>query len=58
MRGVYVGSRRMFTEMNAAIDRNGLTPVIDQVVAYEQAPDAYRHLDSQTHVGKVVIAHS
>jgi len=58
IRGVYVGSRRMFTEMNAAIDRNGLTPVIDQVFAYEQAPDAYRHLDSQTHVGKVVIAHS
>jgi NADPH:quinone reductase-like Zn-dependent oxidoreductase len=58
LRGVYVGSRQMFTEMNAAIDTNGLTPVIDQVFSYEQAPDAYRHVDSQTHVGKVVIAHT
>jgi NADPH:quinone reductase-like Zn-dependent oxidoreductase len=56
LRGVYVGSRRMFVEMNAAIDANGLDPVIDRVFAFDEARDAYRHLGSQTHVGKVVIA--
>jgi len=58
MRGVYVGSRRMFTDMNAAIAINGLTPVIDQVFDFEATKDAYRHLESQTHVGKVVIGHT
>jgi len=55
LRGVYVGSRRMFVEMNAAIDTNGLDPVIDRVFAFDEARDAYHHLGSQTHVGKVVI---
>jgi len=55
LRGVYVGSRRMFSEMNAAIDTNGLQPVIDRSFAFEEAQSAYRHLRSQTHVGKVVI---
>lgn len=55
LRGVYVGSRRMFSEMNAAIETNGLQPVIDRAFAFEDAQRAYRHLRSQTHVGKVVI---
>lgn len=55
LRGVYVGSRRMFSEMNAAINASGLQPVIDRSFAFEEAQSAYRHLRSQTHVGKVVI---
>ena len=31
------------------------TPVIDKVFSFENAIDAYAHLESQTHVGKVVI---
>ncbi len=58
MRGVYVGSRRMFVEMNAAITVNGLTPVIDATFPFDAAADAYRHLQSQRHVGKVVIDHT
>lgn len=57
LRGVYVGSRRMFTDMNAAIEVNALEPVIDRTFPFEQAADAYRHLESQQHVGKVVIEH-
>ncbi len=56
LRGVYVGSRRMFTEMVAAIDANAMEPVIDQVFAFEDAQSAYRHLRAQAHVGKVVIS--
>lgn len=56
LRGLYVGSREMFAEMNAAIDLHGLEPLVDEVFPFEQADAAYRHLASQTHVGKVVIS--
>jgi NADPH:quinone reductase-like Zn-dependent oxidoreductase len=55
LRGVYVGSREMFLDMNAAIDQNGLSPVVDRVFPFEAAAEAYAHLESQAHVGKVVI---
>ncbi|MDH4145172.1 MAG: NAD(P)-dependent alcohol dehydrogenase [Acidimicrobiia bacterium] len=57
LRGVYVGSRDMFVDMNAAIDANGLEPLIDRVFPFDEAADAYRYLESQAHIGKVVIAH-
>ena len=31
------------------------TPVIDRIFSFENAIDAFAHLESQTHVGKVVI---
>ena len=55
LRGIYVGSRQMFEAMNRAIDLHRIAPVIDRVFGFEQAKDAYRHLESQQHVGKVVI---
>lgn len=54
-RGIFVGSRRMFEEMNAAIEVNGIKPAIDQVFPLEAAPEAYRYQFSQAHLGKVVI---
>jgi len=55
LRGIYVGSRQMFDAMNRAIAVNTLRPVIDRVFAFEQAADAYRHMQSQAHLGKIVI---
>jgi NADPH:quinone reductase-like Zn-dependent oxidoreductase len=55
LRGIYVGSRQMFEAMNRAIALHRIVPVVDRVFDFEQAKDAYRHLESQTHVGKVVI---
>ena len=55
LRGIYVGSRQMFEAMNRAIELHKIVPVIDRVFGFEQAKDAYRHLESQKHVGKVVI---
>ncbi len=55
LRGIYVGSREMFEAMNRAIALHALRPVIDRVFPFEAAPDAYRHLAGQTHLGKVVI---
>ena len=55
LRGIYVGSRQMFEAMNRAIAVNALHPVIDRVFAFEQAAEAYRHMQSQVHLGKIVI---
>ena len=55
MRGIYVGSREMFLDMNRAIVANSIRPAIDCTFDFEQARDAYRHLESGSHFGKVVI---
>ncbi len=55
LRGIFVGSREMFEAMNRAIALHRLRPVIDRVFPFEQAREAYRHLQGASHVGKVVI---
>ena len=58
VQGLYVGNRQMFEAMNRAIEAAGLKPVIDKVFPFAQARDAYRHLKSQNHFDKIVIAHA
>jgi NADPH:quinone reductase-like Zn-dependent oxidoreductase len=53
---VYVGSVQQFERMNDAVTRSKLHPVIDRVFPFEDADKAYRHLESGSHFGKVVIA--
>jgi NADPH:quinone reductase-like Zn-dependent oxidoreductase len=55
LHGIGVGSTTMFEDMNAAIDVNGIKPIIDRVFPFDAAADAYRHLASRDFVGKVVI---
>ncbi len=55
LQGVGVGSTRMFEEMNAAIEVNRITPVIDRVFPFEEAAEAFRRLASRQFVGKIVI---
>ena len=55
LRGIYVGSRQMFEAMNRAIAVNQLRPVIDRVFAFDEGREAYRHMQGQSHVGKIVI---
>ncbi len=56
LQGVYVGSRRMFIEMNAAISGGGMHPIIDQTFAFDDAPGAYHAMRAAGHFGKLVIA--
>jgi NADPH:quinone reductase-like Zn-dependent oxidoreductase len=56
VQGIYVGSREMFESMNRAISLHKLRPVIDRVFPFEEAPAAYRHMESGAHFGKIVIA--
>jgi len=56
IQGILVGSREMFEGMNRAMAVNQVHPVIDKVFPFEQAREAYRHLESGAHFGKVCIA--
>lgn len=55
VRGIYVGNRDMFEAMNRAIAHHHLTPVVDRVFPFAEAPAAYRYQESGAHFGKVVI---
>ena len=55
LQGIFVGSRRMFTEMNTAITVNRLKPVIDKTFAFDQAREALEFMKAGSHFGKIVI---
>jgi NADPH:quinone reductase-like Zn-dependent oxidoreductase len=55
VQGIYVGSRAMFEEMNAAIARAKMHPVIDRVFDFDNARGAFVHMRSASHFGKIVI---
>jgi NADPH:quinone reductase-like Zn-dependent oxidoreductase len=55
LRGIRVGTREMFEQMNLAIEANGIKPVIHSVIPFESALDAWRLQASGDFVGKIVI---
>ena len=55
VRGVYVGSRRMFEALNRALSTSQLHPIVDRVFPFAEYREAYEHLASGAHFGKVVI---
>jgi len=55
MQGILVGSRRMFEEMNAAIESNRLKPVIDKTFAFKEVSEALKYMESGAHFGKIVL---
>ena len=56
VRGIFVGSRAMFEGMNQFLTEHAIRPVIDRVFPFADAAAAFRHLESGSHFGKVVIA--
>jgi NADPH:quinone reductase-like Zn-dependent oxidoreductase len=55
LQGVTVGSRRDQIDTVRAIEANGIMPVIDSTFALEHLADAFRHLASGEHFGKICI---
>jgi NADPH:quinone reductase-like Zn-dependent oxidoreductase len=55
LQGIYVGSRRMFEDMNRAIEHHAIKPVLDQQFAFDAAPAAFHAMESQQHFGKIVL---
>lgn len=54
-RNITVGDRAGLLELSRAVEASGLKPVIDRVFAFDDAREAFSHLESGTHFGKVVI---
>lgn len=53
--GIYVGSRKMFEDMNQAISLNKLRPVIDHVYNFPDWRTAIEDMQRGEHFGKIVI---
>jgi len=55
LRGILVGSVAQFKDMNRLFVARQIKPVVDKVFAFEELKEAYKHLESQKFVGKIVI---
>jgi NADPH:quinone reductase-like Zn-dependent oxidoreductase len=55
VQGIYVGSRAMFEEMNAAIAEARMRPVVDRVFGFDEVREAFSYMESGSHFGKIVI---
>jgi NADPH:quinone reductase-like Zn-dependent oxidoreductase len=55
LHAVRVGSRAMFRDLLRALEQHRLHPQIDRVFAFSEAPEAFRHLMTGVHFGKIVI---
>jgi NADPH:quinone reductase-like Zn-dependent oxidoreductase len=56
LQGVTVGSVEDLKAMADGIAANRMKPVIDKVFAFDQAKQAFAHMESGAHFGKVAIA--
>ena len=56
LQGVTVGSVEDLTAMVDAIAANAMKPVIDRIFSFDQAKQAFAHMESGAHFGKVAIA--
>ena len=55
LKGILVGPRDRFEEMNAFYEKHQIRPSVDRVYGFEEAKDAFHHLAEGKHFGKVVI---
>jgi NADPH:quinone reductase-like Zn-dependent oxidoreductase len=55
VQGIFVGSREMFSAMNAAISLHQLHPIIDRTFGFAEFPEALRLMETGGHFGKIVV---
>jgi NADPH:quinone reductase-like Zn-dependent oxidoreductase len=55
VQGIYVGSRLMFERLNRAIDLHVIKPVIDRTFPWTEYKEALRHMEGQSHFGKICL---
>jgi len=56
VQGIYMESAQELKALMHAVDTIKLKPAIDSVFAFDKAIDAFKHLESQKHLGKIVIS--
>ena len=55
IKGLASGSRAMTAAAVATVAEHGIINPVDQEFAFADAPDAFRHLESGSHFGKILI---
>jgi len=55
LQGIYCGSKQMLQGLNRAYAANEVKPVVDKVYAFNDAPQAFRDMQSAKHFGKLVV---
>ncbi|MBU1252771.1 MAG: zinc-binding dehydrogenase, partial [Alphaproteobacteria bacterium] len=55
VQGLTVGSRAMQLDLIAAIEANGIRPVISDTFALPNLADAFRHQIANRHFGKIAV---
>jgi NADPH:quinone reductase-like Zn-dependent oxidoreductase len=55
LRGIFMESTEELRALMRAVDALQLKPAIDKTFSFGQAKDAYHYLESQKHIGKIVI---
>ena len=55
VKGMFMESTEELRALMRAVEAAKLKPAVDKTFSFEQAQDAYRYLESQKHIGKVVI---
>ena len=56
LHGILVGGRDLFSQMNTAIEANGIQPVIDRTFDFADVASAYRYQHDGAHFGKLVVS--
>jgi NADPH:quinone reductase-like Zn-dependent oxidoreductase len=54
-RNITVGDRAALLDLSRAVAATGLKPIIDRVFAFDEAREAFAHLEGGSHLGKIVI---
>jgi NADPH:quinone reductase-like Zn-dependent oxidoreductase len=54
-RNITVGARDALLDLTRAVAATGLKPIIDRVFAFDEAREAFNHLERGAHLGKIVI---
>lgn len=55
LQGIFVGPRVMFEDMIEAMELHKTKPVIDKVFGFDEVKQAYKHMESASHFGKIVV---
>lgn len=55
LQGIYVGSRAMFVRLLNAMQLHAIKPVIDKTFAWTDYAEALRHMEGQSHFGKICL---
>ncbi len=56
IRGIFMESTEELRAFVQAVDALKLKPKVDEIFPFEKTVDAFKHLEAQKHVGKVVIS--